>query len=322
MKLATYRSATARPTVGAVVADRVVDLAAADRRAGGDDGSFADMLTLMAAGDRGLDRAAELAARFAADEAASHPLAEIALLSPVPVPTQIRDFSAFPGHLRNAPVGMRKLAARLDGTRTAPEPPADEIPAVYRDHPLYYKGNRMSVVGPDADVIWPTYSDYMDFELEFGVFIGRPGRDIPAAQAHRHIFGYAIFNDVSARDAQLAEMRGLFGPAKGKDFDTGNVIGPWIVTPDEIPDPYGLAMAARVNGETWASGTSAGMLHSFEDMIAYVSRSETLHAGEFFGSGTMGGGCGLELDRYLASGDVIELEVERIGTLRNRIVRD
>jgi len=161
----------------------------------------------------------------------------------------------------------------------------------------------------------------MDYELEFGVFIGQGGQDIPLDEAHEHIFGYAIFNDFSARDTQMMEMQGRLGPAKGKDFQTGNAIGPWIVTRDEIPDAYALSMVARVNGEAWSVGSSAGMLHSFEDIIAFVSRDERLHPGEFLASGTTGGGCGLEQDRYLSDGDVVELEVERIGVLKNRVLR-
>ena len=99
------------------------------------------------------------------------------------------------------------------------------------------------------------------------------------------------------------------------------MIGPWIVTPDEIGDPYALQMEARVNGEVWSRGTSAGMLFSFEEMIAHMSQDETVFAGEFIGSGTVGNGCGLEHGRYLQHGDTIELDVERIGTLRNTVQR-
>jgi 2-keto-4-pentenoate hydratase/2-oxohepta-3-ene-1,7-dioic acid hydratase in catechol pathway len=242
-------------------------------------------------------------------------------LPPLPRPTNIRDFSVFPTHIRQAPVGMQKLAARMDG-RPAPDvTPNAQVPEVYRNQPIYYRGNHLSVVGHGATVRWPRYSRFMDYELEFGIFIGMGGADIPASRAREHIFGFSIFNDFSARDAQMIEMRSMLGPAKGKDFDTGNAIGPWIVTADEIADPYSLRMAARVNGKTWSAGDSSGMLHSFEDMIAFASRDETLVPGEFFGSGTMGNGCGLEQDRYLEHGDVVELEVERIGTLRNKVVR-
>ena len=157
----------------------------------------------------------------------------------------------------------------------------------------------------------------------------RGGRNIPEAQAREHIGGYLVFNDFSARDIQGREMGGRLGPAKGKDFDTGNAIGPVLVTPDEVPDPYNLAMSARINGAEVSRGHSSGMRYSFEEIIAYVSRDETLHPGEFFGSGTATlpesgrdrRGCGVEMGRFLQAGDVIELEVERLGILRNPIVQ-
>jgi len=324
MKLATYRNGTAA-TVGAVHQGgrRILDLAAAAGRSGAPAHAFVSMLALIDAGPAALDAARALLERHADDGDLNHDVGALKLLSPVPRPRQIRDFSVFPGHIRQAPAGMQRLLARQRGDNAAAAAvrPADDVPPVYRAQPIYYKANRFSVIGTDETVRWPRYSQVMDFELEFGVFLGQGGADIARGQARRHIFGFAIFNDFSARDAQFTEMQGMLGPCKGKDFDTGNAIGPWLVTADEIDDPYALAMSVRVNGETWASGTSAEMLHGFEDMIAFVSRDETLHAGEFFGSGTMGNGCGLELDRFLKHADVVELEVERIGVLRNTVVR-
>jgi 2-keto-4-pentenoate hydratase/2-oxohepta-3-ene-1,7-dioic acid hydratase in catechol pathway len=232
------------------------------------------------------------------------------LLAPLPEPRQVRDFLCFEEHLRNA----FDQADKLTGGRT-------EIPKVWYEQPIYYKANRFSVVGHDADVRWPAYANLLDYELELACVIGTGGVDISRGDALRHVFGYTIFNDVSARDTQFKEMAGRLGPAKGKDFDTGNVLGPWIVTADELGDPYSLTMVARVNGEEWSRGTSGAMHHRFEDCIAFVSQSETLHAGEVLGSGTVGTGCGLELERFLTPGDVVELEIERIGVLRNRIVR-
>ena len=111
------------------------------------------------------------------------------------------------------------------------------------------------------------------------------------------------------------------GPMKGKDFDTGNVLGPWIVTSDEIGDPHSLNMEARVNGVRWGGGNSRDMHHKFGDILAFISKSETLHPGEVIASGTVPTGCGLELNRFLAPNDVVDLEISGIGVLRNRIVR-
>lgn len=252
--------------------------------------------------------------------------ADVKLLAPVPRPIQMRDALAFELHLRQAKRANAQM--RLRHAPDAQQQLAElernkgfEPAGIWFRQPIYYKCNRFSVIGPEQDVLWPAYSEVLDYELELGVFLGRGGKDISPAQARSHIFGYTVYNDVSARDAQADEMPGMLGPAKGKDFDTGNVLGPCIVTADEIPDPYQLTMTARINGQEWSRGSSATMYHRFEDIIAHVSASETLHAGEFIGSGTVGNGCGFELGRYPQAGDVMELEIERIGVLRNRIVR-
>jgi 2-keto-4-pentenoate hydratase/2-oxohepta-3-ene-1,7-dioic acid hydratase in catechol pathway len=194
-------------------------------------------------------------------------------------------------------------------------------PQAWYERPIFYHPSRFSVCGPDAEVPWPAYCEKLDFELEFGCYIGTPGKDIPKERAREHIFGYTIFNDFSARDEQAKEMAGQLGPGKGKDFDNANAMGPCLVTADELTDPYRLEMVVRVNGEEWGRGNSRDMHWKFEDCIAHASRSETLHAGEFFGSGTVGNGCGLEHLRFLQPNDVVELEVEGIGILRNRVVK-
>jgi 2-keto-4-pentenoate hydratase/2-oxohepta-3-ene-1,7-dioic acid hydratase in catechol pathway len=328
MKLATFLppQGGVRPGIvlGSESALRIMDIRAAAERLGAAHSVPANMLGLIELGESALDTVRLAVERASADPELSFPLDQVRLLAPVPEPPQMRDFSVFPGHIRSAPAGMRRIAARKSGDEAAVAAirPQDDVPEVYKQRPIYYITNRFSVTGTDANVVWPDYSTLMDFELEFGVFLSKPGRNIGVAKAREHIFGYTIYNDFSARDTQFEEMQGMLGPAKGKSFDAGNVLGPWIVTADEIPDPYRLAMTARVNGEVWTNSTSSGMLHSFEEMIAYVSRGETLRAGEFFGSGTVGGGCGLELDRWLKHGDVIELEVGSIGILRNRVLRE
>ncbi len=309
MKLATFAGAADAPAVGVVDGASVISLQAAhERLRGGRSAALEDMLALIAGGASALELAGELTGEAPGD--CRHALADVRLLAPLPEPSQIRDFLCFEEHLKNS----FAQAAKLTGEE-------HEIPAVWYQQPIYYKANRFSVNGPEADVVWPSYSQVMDYELELACVIGSGGRDIESADAASHIFGFTIFNDASARDAQMIEMGGQLGPAKGKDFDTGNVLGPWIVTPDELGDPYALEMVARVNGEEWSRGNSASMHHRFEDMIAFVSRSETLHPGEILGSGTVGSGCGLEHGRFLSDGDVVELEVEGIGVLRNRFVK-
>lgn len=309
MKLATFEKDGQR-RLGAVLDGdlKLLDLAAAHQTAtGAGSPHLTDMLALI---DGGQEALALARACLEKPVAATYPLSTVRLLAPLPEPRQIRDCMVFEEHLKNAFAQAEKLTGR----------PA-AIPPVWYQQPIYYKANRFSVIGTEQDVRWPTYSNVMDFELELACVIGRTGVDIPRAEAASYIFGFTIFNDCSARDAQFKEMAGQLGPAKGKDFDTGNVIGPWIVTADEIGDPYNLKMTARVNGEVWGGGHSGAMHHQFEDIIAFISQSETLHAGEIIGSGTVGTGCGLELGRYLSSGDVVELEIEKIGILRNRFVK-
>ena len=321
MRLVTFRGADGADRLGALIEN---DTAIVDLFRARAEPAFASMLALIEAGDDAL----EGARRIVSDPPAGAVIeaTSVALRTPLPRPPQIRDCLCFEEHLKQAYTVLRR-------NRAAAEPDPEEalkrfeaqglfrIPEVWYRQPIYYKANRFAVIGTDEDVLWPSYAEVMDYELEFGFFIGKGGKNIPKERAREHIFGYSIFNDISARDAQMIEMPGGLGPGKGKDFDAGNVIGPCIVTADEL-DPYDCTMVARINGEEWSRGHSGTIHWTFEDLIAHTSRSETLYPGEFFGSGTVGGGCGLELERYLSDGDVIELEVEGIGILRNRIIRE
>jgi 2-keto-4-pentenoate hydratase/2-oxohepta-3-ene-1,7-dioic acid hydratase in catechol pathway len=276
-----------------------------DLRAAGLD--IRDMVQLVETGEAGLEAVRDALAdpQFGATIG----MEDVQMRCPIR-PVQYRDCLVFEEHLKNCFVAMEKVTGR-----------AHEIPQVWYDQPIYYKGNRMSFIGHGQDVRWPGYAEHLDLELELAIIIGKGGADITTADAPGHIWGYTILNDMTARDAQMVEMAGQLGPAKGKDFDTGNILGPWIVTADEIDHPVALDMEVRVNGERWGGGNSSAMHHSFADIIAHVSASETLYPGEVIGSGTVGTGCGLELGKRLAPGDVFDLEVERIGVLRNRIVK-
>jgi 2-keto-4-pentenoate hydratase/2-oxohepta-3-ene-1,7-dioic acid hydratase in catechol pathway len=326
VKLATFRSG-GRETIGVVHGNdlRLFDLATAADRGGKGNPAFASMLALIDAGPAALDQARAVFDSSGKDETLSVDVADVEILAPVPEPRQMRDGMSFPLHILQAPRGQLKLAARANNDMAELErlnaEPLGELPEVYRKQPIYYITNRFSVRGPNTTVKWPRYSRVMDYELEFGIITKNKGANISAAKAKDHIFGYTIFNDFSARDAQRIEMEGRLGPAKGKSFDGGNVMGPWIVTPDEIGDPYHLQMEVRVNGKMRSQGVSDGMLFSFEEIIEHVTKDETLMPGEFIGSGTVGNGCGLEIGWYLEHGDTIELEVEKIGVLKNRVER-
>jgi 2-keto-4-pentenoate hydratase/2-oxohepta-3-ene-1,7-dioic acid hydratase in catechol pathway len=222
------------------------------------------------------------------------------LLAPLR-PRSLRDFLTWEGHMQNA---LSKLGR--------------PVPDEWYDIPVYYKGLPDTVIGPDETIPWPHYSDRLDHELELAAIIGRPGRDIDAEHALEHVFGWTLWNDLSARDVQARELAVALGPAKGKDWDGSNVLGPCIVTADEL-DGSNVELEVRVNGERWGGDTTANMHHSFADLIAYASMAETLHPGEVLGSGTATGGSGIELDRRLEPGDVIELEAEGVGVLRNTI---
>ncbi len=224
----------------------------------------------------------------------------VRLLAPLR-PRSLRDFLAFEGHMRNA---FGQLGR--------------EIPNEWYEVPAYYKGMPDTVIGPEDEIPWPAYSDKLDHELELAAVIGRRVRDVAPEDALDCIFGYTIWNDQSARDVQARELPVGMGPGKAKDWDGSNVLGPCIVTADEL-DPANLAMRVSVNGELWGEDTSAHMHHTFADMIAYASQAQTLYPGDVLGSGTAASGSGLELDRWLQPGDVVEMEIQGIGVLRNRI---
>jgi fumarylacetoacetate (FAA) hydrolase len=228
-------------------------------------------------------------------------------------PPSIRDFYAFEAHVATA-----RRARGLD------------MVAEWYDAPAFYFSNPHSVIGPDDPVAAPPGCEELDYELEVAAVIGAEGSDLHPDDAERHIAGFTIMNDWSARDLQRNEMKVGLGPAKGKDFATS--LGPWVVSPDELADrrsgnAYDLTMTARVNGVEYSRGNLADLHWSFGELLAQASRGTRLVPGDVIGSGTCGTGCVLELslvhgtERYpwLQPGDVVELEVERLGVLRNTV---
>jgi 2-keto-4-pentenoate hydratase/2-oxohepta-3-ene-1,7-dioic acid hydratase in catechol pathway len=291
MKLLTFKQQDSE-YLGALTDTGVFNLSVAAPQ----DIAFSSMQHFIEAGQPALDRAYAMLA----SSSASIPSDQVDWLAPLPLPAQVRDCLGFEEHLKNSYKSAIKLSAM-----TADDPAKAEqelqasgrftVPEVWYQQPLYYKANRFSVA--------------------------QSGKDVSNANAEDHIFGYTIYNDFSARDTQMQESGGPLGPAKSKDFDDSIILGPVIVTKDELDDPYNLRMQARVNGETWCDNNSSTIHWKFSDMIAHISKSETLHPGEVIGSGTVGLGCGLEHLRFLNDGDVVELEIEKIGVISNKVTR-
>ncbi len=293
MKLVTYSTYAKSHQPGLLVDEEVFPL------------PFASMLDLIEAGDAGLERARN------ARKSKGIPLNSVTLHSPILRPTTLRDAYAFEGHVKTANANR-----------------GSEVPAEWYKFPIFYFTNPNNIFGPEDEIPYPSYTQEMDYELEIAAIIGKPGRDLRPEEVPQHIFGYTVVNDWSARDIQREEMRVKLGPAKGKDF--ASALGPCIVTPDELadravgrPGVYDLMMRACVNGEERSRGNFKDIYWSFGDILARASESVTLLPGDVIGSGTVGTGCLLELTKakgpWLNPGDVVELEIERIGTLKNTV---
>ena len=229
------------------------------------------------------------------------PLSEAILLNPLDRITSYRDFYA---HEKHVATSFKKRG----GT----------IPDTWYKMPVYYKGATAGFIGPGEEILWPSYTEKLDYELELALVIGREGRNIPGEEAMEYVLGFTILNDISARDIQREEMEVRLGPAKGKDFCS--VLGPVITTMDEFNfEEPNLLMKAYINGELWSEGRSGEAHYSWAKMMAHLSRDEWVLPGDVLASGTVGTGCGMELDRWISPGDTVELEVENIGKLTNPV---
>jgi fumarylacetoacetate (FAA) hydrolase len=230
---------------------------------------------------------------------------------PILRPPSLRDGYGFEGHVR-----------------TMWERRGQTVPEIWYELPVFYFSNVSELRGPDEPVWAPGHSTELDFELEVAALIDTVAADLSVDRAEEAIGGYMIFNDWSARDLQREETALRLGPAKGKDF--ANTLGPWLVTPDELTDVrsgrgFDLLMTARVNGTEISRGRWSDAVHGFAALAARASADVRLLPGELLGSGTVGTGCLLEvrestLGRYLLPGDLVELEVERLGILRSPVV--
>jgi fumarylacetoacetate (FAA) hydrolase len=305
MKLLTY-DAGAGPRAGVLVDDQVVDLSALL----GTRETLRDLRALLEWADDAVERVrAAVASRRPAP---SVPLASVRLRAPVLQPPTVRDFFAYEAHAAH----WRQLRG-------------ETLPEAWYRLPIFYFSNPLCIAGPDDEVPHPSASDALDYELELAAVIGREGRDVAEADALAYVAGFTILCDWSARDLQRDESQVGLGPAKGKDFATS--LGPLLVTPDELAPHLragrlALRCRLRVNGEQWMEGDSGTMHHSWGALIERAAHDSRIVPGDVIGSGTVGGGTVSEARhgqypqaRYLQPGDVVELEVEGIGVLRNRI---
>jgi 2-keto-4-pentenoate hydratase/2-oxohepta-3-ene-1,7-dioic acid hydratase in catechol pathway len=302
MKLVTYDPGSG-PRAGVLDdAQQVLDASAAL----GTPATLRDVRDLLELPDRPLDRLREA---VAAGGTPRIDLSAVRLRAPILQPPTVRDFMAFEGHASGG--GTRKLAD-----------------AWYR-LPIFYFSNTLRIYGPDEEVPFPSATDRLDYELELGCVIGREGIDVPASDGLDYIAGFTIFNDWSARDLQFDEMASWLGPAKGKDSATS--LGPWVVTTDEMA-PYlrdgrlDVTCSLCVNGVAWMdNGQAREMQHTWGDFVERASRDSRIVPGDVFGTGTVSGGTvGEALQRgyparYLEPGDVVEMTVEGIGSLRTRL---
>lgn len=257
-------------------------------------------------------------------EVASRDFSSVEVLAPVPRPTSCRDGYAFRQHV---------AAARRNRK-------VDMI-AEFDQYPIFYFTNHNAIQGPGNIECMPDHFEKLDFELEAAIILGKKGRNIKAAEADSYIAGYCIMNDMSARRLQMEEMLLNLGPAKGKDFST--VIGPWMVTPDEldayrIPAKEGhvganfnLKMTCKVNGIQVSEGNVGDMDWTFAEIVERCAYGVDIYPGDVIGSGTVGTGCFLELNgtgllndtgykvQWLQPDDVVEMEIEGMGKLVNTI---
>lgn len=300
MKLCTFQAPGQPARIGVVRNQMVLDLAKADPSLPH------TMKDLLAAGPEAMARVRGYESSCS-DKSLFWRLGEVQLLPPVVAPGRYLDFYSFEQHV--------KTARAKRGLEVVPE---------WYEHPTYYNGNPYSLLGHEAPVHFPAGETQRDYEMELAVVLARPVRDLDAtdqAAVTSAIAGYTILNDWSSRRIQMSYAKIGMGPSAGKDFATG--LGPWLVTPDECPDPARIELATRVNGQEWSRGLFGASRYDWGQMLAFATRKADLRPGDVVGSGTYGGGCGYELDRFLQPGDVVEMELryegKTLGVLRNTV---
>jgi len=284
MRFVTFQGASARAEAGVLVGDRVVSLAAA---------GFADMIAVLGSGSEGRANIERFVEHPPAD--CVFPLSSVQLLAPVPRPPKL-------------------ICVGLNYRDHAAEA-RQEIPKV----PTIFAKFSNTVIGPGAAIVLPKNSRKPDYEAEFAFVIGTGGRHIAAEDWQRHVFGYTVFNDVSARDVQSATSQWMLG----KSFDTFAPMGPWITSADEIGDPHGLDISLRIGGEVLQHSNTRELIFKIPELVAHLSSIVTLEPGDVVATGTPSGvGFARKPPRYLQPGDEVVVSIEGLGELRNPVVAE
>lgn len=237
------------------------------------------------------------------------PLEKTKILSPVPIPKALIDFGLSPRHLGNSAATLVKHAFGFFGSMIAPIVQR-RIEAATRGKKIYYKGNHNAVIGDNDTIHWPAYSSYLDIEPELAVITGNEEVSIA---------GYTIFNDSSARDVQFKEMLGLGGPARSKDFNCSNGLGPFMVTPDEVGDPLTLNVKVKIGNRYEWKGSTSEYCARPEEAVKFLKTIFTLLPGTVIGMGTIPDCTGLDNDLWINPGEKIEIIFDKLGILRQNI---
>jgi acylpyruvate hydrolase len=291
MRLVTFQRQEAEDKIGVLRGDRVLDLAAAAGHAGQSAATFQDMTTFLEAGERAMDLARSLA-ESAPPESASYPLSGVRLRPPVPRPGKI------------IALGLNYRDHSLE--QGVPPP---STPLIFAKFPT-------SITGPYDPILIPEGDPQVDYEAELAVVIGRRGKMVPASQAMSFVAGYMALNDVSARQWQFSDKQWV----RGKSCDTFCPVGPWLTTTDQVPDPHALNIAARVNGQTLQNSNTRHLIFRIPGLITFISASITLEPGDIIATGTPDGvGVFRKPPIFLKPGDIVEVEIESLGTLKNPV---
>lgn len=284
MRFVTFRNAQGVPEPGVVIHDNVISVAAA---------GYASMLDVIRGGGEALRRIGEVLR--GPEREAVHPLLSVQILAPIPRPPKV------------ICVGLNYRDHAIESNMQIP------------DRPTIFNKFPQTVIGPEEPIVLPKNSAQPDYEAEFAFVIGKGGRHIAAADWKHHVFGYTNLNDVSARDFQMATTQWLMG----KTFDTFCPMGPYLVSVDEVADPHNLEIRCTINGEVLQDSNTRHLIFNIPSLISYLSSVFTLEPGDVVSTGTPGGvGFARKPPRWLAAGDVVEVEVQGLGTLRNPVVAE